>query len=121
MMDPDGGNRRSLSGPLPARVLGQGISGLEPVAWSNGALLAGLINEFGSPPYAVDPQTKTLRQIGRFGFRGVAEGLSHDGRHVLVETGGVELVRTQHVEVVPFAGGEGRVISRFAGEASWNL
>ena len=84
-MDPDGGNRRSLSGPLPARVLGQGISGLEPVAWSNGTLLAGLINEFGSPPYAVDPQTKTLRQIGRFGFRGVAEGLSHDGRHVLVE------------------------------------
>jgi len=120
-MDPDGGNRRSLSGPLPARVLGQGISGLEPVAWSNGTLLAGLINEFGSPPYAVDPQIKTLRQISRFGFRGVAEGLSHDGRHVLVETGSVELDRTQHVEVVPFAGGEGRVISRFAGEASWNL
>jgi hypothetical protein len=120
-MDADGSNRRSLSGPLPARILGQGISGLEPVAWSNGALLAALINEFGSPPYAVDPQTRSVRQIGRFGFRGVADGLSRDGREVLVETGNVELARTQHVEIVPFAGGKRRVIARFAGEASWNL
>jgi WD40-like Beta Propeller Repeat len=120
-MDADGSNRRSLSGPLPARILGQGISGLEPVAWSNRSLLAGLINEFGSPPYAVDPRTKSVRQIGRFGFRGVADGLSRDGRQVLVETGNVELDRTQHVEVVPFAGGRGHVIARFAGEASWNL
>jgi hypothetical protein len=115
------GSGRSLSGPLPAPILGQGISGLEPVAWSNGALLAGLINEFGSPPYAVDPQTKSVRKIGRFGFRGVADGLSRDGRQVLVETGNVELDRTQHVEVVPFAGGKGHTIARFAGEASWNL
>jgi hypothetical protein len=109
-MGADGAKRRSLSAPLPARILGQGISGLEPVAWSNGALLAGLVNEFGSPPYAVDPRTKRLREIGRFGFRGIADGLSQDGRRVLVETGNVELDRTQHIEVVPFAG-----------EASWNL
>jgi hypothetical protein len=38
-----------------------------------------------------------------------------------VETGNVELGRIQHVEVVPFAGGSGNVIARFAGEASWNL
>jgi Tol biopolymer transport system component len=120
-IDADGSNRRSLSGPLPARILGQGISGLEPVGWSNGALLAGLSNEFGSPPYAVDPRTKTVRQIGRFGFRGVADGLSRDGREVLVETGSVEVDRAQRIEVVPFAGGKGRVIARFAGEASWNL
>jgi hypothetical protein len=73
-MDADGRNRRSLSGPLPARILGQGISGLEPIAWSKGALLAGLVNEFGSPPYAVEPRRKAVRQIGRFGFRALTDG-----------------------------------------------
>jgi hypothetical protein len=120
-MGADGRKRHSLSGPLPGRVLGQGISGLEPIGWSNEALLAGLVNEFGSPPYAVDPRTRTLRQIGRFGFRALADGLSRDGKRVLVETGNVELDRNQHVEVVPFSGGKGQVIARFAGEASWNL
>jgi hypothetical protein len=47
------------------------------------------------------------RLIGRFGFRGIADGLSRDGRRVLVQIGNVELDRTQHIEIVPFAGGKG--------------
>jgi hypothetical protein len=92
-----------------------------PIAWSDGSLLAGLINEFGSPPFAVDPRTKTVRRIGDFGFAGFAEGLSHDGRQVLVEAANTERDRNQRVVVIPFGGGPGRVIARFAGDASWNL
>jgi Tol biopolymer transport system component len=121
LVDPHSRDLRSLSGPLPARVLGSGITGLMPIAWSGGSLLAGMINEFGSPPFAVDPRTKTVRRIGDFGFAGFAEGLSHDGRQVLVEAANTERDRNQRVVVMPFAGGPGRVIARFAGDASWNL
>ena len=121
LVDPRSGNLRSLSGPLPAGILGSGITGLMPIAWSEGSLLAGLINEFGSPPFAVDSRGKTVRRIGDFGFAGFAEGLSHDGRQVLVEAANIERNRNQRVIVMPFAGGSGRVIARFAGDASWNL
>jgi Tol biopolymer transport system component len=121
LVDPAGGSLRSLSGPLPARILGQGITGLDPVAWSDDSVLAGLINEFGSPPFAVDPRTRTIRQIGNFGFAGFAEGLSRDGRRVLVEAADMQRDRNQRVIVMPFAGGPERVIARFAGDASWNL
>jgi hypothetical protein len=33
----------------------------------------------------------------------------------------MERDRNQRVVVMPFAGGSGRVIARFAGDASWNL
>jgi hypothetical protein len=121
LVDPDNGNGRSLSGPLPARILGSGITGLEPIAWSRGSLLAGLINEFGAPPFAVDPRARTVRQIGKFGFARFAEGLSHDGRQLLVEAADMQRDRNQRVIVMPFAGGPERVIARFAGDASWNL
>ena len=121
LIDPDGGNPRSLSGPLPPRILGSGITGLTPVAWSDGALLAGLINEFGWPPYAVDPRTKTVHRIGSLDFGATADGLSRDGRRVLVEAGGLESARNRRVLVLPFAGGKARIIARFAGDASWNL
>jgi WD40-like Beta Propeller Repeat len=121
LVDPDSGKLRALSGPLPARILGQGITGLEPIAWSHGSVLAGLINEFGSPPFAVDPRARTVRQIGNFGFAGFAEGLSRDGRRILVEAADMERDRHQRVIVMPYAGGPERVIARFAGDASWNL
>ena len=121
LVDSGGVNPTSLSGPLPAHILGSGITGLIPVAWLHGALLAGLINEFGSPPYAFDPRAKTVRPIGKLGFGGVADGLSRDGRSVLVEAGNTETVRNRRVVVLPFAGGKGRLIARFAGDASWNL
>lgn len=121
LVDPHNGTLRSLSGPLPARILGSGISGLRPIAWADGSLLAGLINEFGSPPFAVDPHSRAVRQIGNFGFAGFAEGLSHDGRRMLVEAADMQRDRNQRVIVMPFAGGPQRVIARFAGEASWNL
>jgi hypothetical protein len=121
LVDPRSGNLRSLSGRIPARILGSGITGLVPIAWSNGSLLGGLTNEFGSPPFAVDPRTKTVRRIGDFGFAGFAEGLSHDGRQVLVEAANMEHDRNQRVVVMPFGGGSGRIIARFAGDASWNL
>jgi Tol biopolymer transport system component len=121
LVDPDSGNPRSLSGPLPGRILGSGITGLEPIAWSDGSLLAGLINEFGAPPFAVDPRARTVRQIGNFGFAGFAEGLSHNGRQLLVEVATQDRDRNQRVIVMSFAGGSQRVIARFAGDASWNL
>jgi Tol biopolymer transport system component len=62
---PDGGGRRLLT-KTPRRLLGQGIVGLVPVAWSadGRVLLAGLANEFGLVPFAVDPQTGSVRRIG---------------------------------------------------------
>jgi hypothetical protein len=121
LVDPRSGSLHSLSGPLPARILGSGITGLVPIAWSDGSLLAGLINEFGSPPFAVEPRAKTVRRIGDFGFGGFADGLSHDGRQVLVDAANTERDRNQRVIVMPFAGGSRRVIARFAGDPSWNL
>jgi hypothetical protein len=121
LIDPGGRNPTSLSGPLPRRMLGSGITGLTAVAWSDGALLAGLINEFGRPPYAVDARTKTVRRIGDLGFGATTDGLSRDGRRVLVEAGNLDGARNRRVLVLPFAGGKARVIARFAGDASWNL
>jgi hypothetical protein len=121
LVDPRSGKLRSLSGRLPARILRPGIAGLKPVAWSEGALLAGLMNEFGSSPFAINPRARTIRQIGNFGFEAFAEGLSHDGRQVLVEAATVEGNRNRRIIVIPFGGGPGRVIARSAGDASWNL
>jgi WD40-like Beta Propeller Repeat len=121
LIDSDGGNPRSLSGRLPARILGSGVTGLTPVAWSDGSLLAGLINEFGWPPYAVDTRTKTVRPIANLGFGAVADGLSRNGRNVLVEVGSTEGTGRRRVVLLPFAGGRARLIARSAGDASWNL
>jgi hypothetical protein len=114
-------NRRQLSGPTPRRLLGSGITGLVPIAWRSGVVVAGLANEFGAPPYVVDPRRHTVRELGRYGYHAWPDGLSRDGRAVLVEAANVEVDRFQRVEVIPVRGGRAKVIARYAGEASWNL
>jgi len=120
LVRPDGGGRRLLT-KTPQSLLGQGIVGLVPVAWSadGRALLAALANEFGAIPYAVDPHTGAVRQIGSYGYHAWPEGLSRDGQFVLVSETGVGLPDRSRIEVVPYAGGAGRVVAR-SGEASWN-
>jgi hypothetical protein len=48
------------------------------------ALLAGLANELGAVPYAVNPHTGSVRRIGGLDYSASPEGLSRDGRFVLV-------------------------------------
>jgi len=122
-INPDGTERRTVTGRLPARLLGNGITGLVPIAWSKDGrrLLAGLANEFGSVPFAVDPERGTMRKIDDYGYADWPDGLSRDGRYVLVSVGDVASYDRTRVEIVAYNGGHGRVIARRAGEASWNL
>jgi dipeptidyl aminopeptidase/acylaminoacyl peptidase len=122
-MTADGTERRTITGRLPERLLGQGVTGLVPIAWSDDGrrLLAGLANEFGSVPFAVDPKRGTMRKIGNYGYADWPDGLSRDGRSVLVSVGNVASYDGTRVEIVAYTGGRGRVIARRAGEASWNL
>ena len=121
-INPDGTGRRTVTGRLPARLLGQGITGLVPVAWSfdGRRLLAGLQSEFGAVPFAVEPRSGTVRLIGTFDYDASPEGISRDGRTVLVSYGGFASDDDTRLEIVPYSGGRGRVIARRAGEASWN-
>jgi Tol biopolymer transport system component len=121
LMRPDGGRRRLLT-KTPRSLLVQGVVGLIPVAWSADAraLLAALLNEFGGIPYGVDPKTGSVRRIGDYSYHAWPDGLSRDGRFVLVSDSGVEVTRHTRIEVAPYAGGRGQVIARRAGEASWN-
>lgn len=121
LVRPDGSRRRLLT-KTPRALLGQGIVGLVPVAWSadGRALLAGQANEFGLVPFAVDPQTGTVRRIGDYSYHASPDGLSRDGRFVLVSDSGVEVTNATRVEVIPYKGGSPRVIARRAGGASWN-
>jgi hypothetical protein len=117
----DGSGRRLLT-KTPRALLGQGIVGLVPVAWSadGRALLAGLANEFGAVPYAVNPQTGSVHRIGELDYAASPDGLSRDGRFVLVSYTPTEQPARARIEVVPYAGSPGRVIARRAGDASWN-
>jgi Tol biopolymer transport system component len=121
LVRPDGSARRLLT-KTPRSLLGQGIVGLIPLAWSadGHALLAALANEFGGIPYAVNPETGAVRRIGDYGYRAWPHGLSRDGRFVLVAQTSVGLPDRSRVDVVPYAGGSPRLIARRAGEASWN-
>jgi hypothetical protein len=122
LVRPDGGGRRLLT-KTPRPLLGQGIVGLVPVAWSadGRSLLAALANEFGGIPYAVNPQTGSVRRIGNYSYHAWPEGLSRDGRFVLVaETGYDGVPDPSRLEVVRYAGGAGRVIVRHVGDGSWN-
>lgn len=121
-MDPDGGGKRRLARP-PARILGSGITGLAPVAWSHdgGRIVAGPTNEWGGPPYAVDVRTGAVRRIGSYGHAAWPIGLSRDGRRVLVEERNPHgLDREQRVEIVPYAGGKPVMVERFAASPTWN-
>jgi hypothetical protein len=112
-----------VTGRLPGRLLGSGITGLVPVAWSDDgrSLLAELGNEFGGPPYPVDPETGSIRQLGDFGFYATPAGLSRDGRFVLVVEGGLpETGARLGLVIFPYDGGPGKPVATRAGEASWN-
>lgn len=118
-INPDGTGRRTITGRLPARLLGQGVTGLVPIAWSDDGrrLLAGLQTEFGAVPFAVDPEHGTMRKIADFDS---PDGLSHDGRYVLVSNFGVASDDEKRVAVVAYSGGLGRIIARRSAGASWN-
>lgn len=122
-INPDGTERRTVTGRTPARLLGHGITSLIPIAWSDDSrrLLAGLASEFGWVPFAVDPERGTMRKIDNYGYADLPDGLSRDGRYVLVSVGDVGSYDRTRVEIVEYGGGRGRVIERRAGEASWNL
>jgi len=123
LIDPNGGNRQTLTGPVPKHLLGQGFSGLRPIAWSDDGneLVAARMNEFGGPPYAVDPQSGAIRRIGDFGFCAWPAGLSRDGRFVLVVEGcGFGTGADLRVDAIPYRGGRARLIATSAGSPSWN-
>ncbi len=121
LVRPDGSGRRLLT-KTPRSLLGSGIVGLVPVAWSadGRALLAALANEFGGVPFAVDPRSGSVRRVGDFDYGAWPDGLSRDGRSVLVSYGDVNVTQRTRIEVVPYVGGPGRVFARRAGEASWS-
>jgi Tol biopolymer transport system component len=121
LVRPDGSRRRPMS-KTPRSLLGQGIVGLVPVAWSadGRALLAGQANEFGLVPFAINPQAGAVRRIGDYSYHASPIQLSRDGRFVLVSDSGVEVTSATRVEVVPYEQGSPRIIARRAGEASWN-
>jgi hypothetical protein len=122
-IEPDGTGRRTVTGRLPKRLLGSGITGLVPVAWSEDgdSLLAELTNEFGGPPYAVDPETGAIRQLGDFGYYATPAGLSRDGRFVLVVEGGLPETGVRlGLVMVPYEGGRAKLIATRVGSATWN-
>jgi Tol biopolymer transport system component len=121
LVRPDGGGRRLLT-KTPWSLLGSGIVGLIPIAWSadGRALLAALSNEFGGVPFAVDPQLGSVRRVGELNYGARPAGLSRDGRFVLVSYGDVGLGERTQVAILPYRGGPGRIFARRAGDPSWN-
>ena len=61
-----------------------------------------------------------MRRIGDYSYHAQVDGLSRDGRNVLVGDGSVELDRHWRVDVIPNTGGRPRLVARYAGSASWN-
>ena len=122
LIDPNGGDRRTLTGRVPKHLLGQGFAGLRPIAWSEDGneLVAARINEFGGPPYAVDPESGAIRRIGDFDLYAWPAGLSRDGRFVLVGEVGSGPDTDSRVAVVPYRGGPAPLIVTSAGSPSWN-
>ena len=121
LVRPDGSGRRLLA-KTPRSLLGSGIVGLVPVAWSadGRALLAGLANEFGKVPFAVDPRSGSVHRVGDLDYGAWPDGLSGDGRSVLVSYSDVSSTERSRIDVLPYAGGPGRIFARRAGDASWN-
>jgi hypothetical protein len=125
-IQPDGTGRASITKPLPKRFVGQGRGGLFPIDWSeNGsALLGGLVGNSGTEPIAVDPETGTARELGRFGRPWGADtiALSRDGRSVLIQDGSFAEAppETLAVLIVPYRGGKPTLVARGARTPSWN-
>jgi len=123
-VQPDGSGRRTITGPLPKELRGQGFTGLMPVDWSDdgNALLAGWANEWGLVPVAVDPADgKSLRLVEDLAAESVA--ISRDGRFVLASRQppvGTPDEENATVVIVPEGGGKPTVVARGAGSPSWN-
>ena len=121
-VQPDGSDRKPIVSPLPKRFHGQGYIGLVPLDWSadGSALLAGLLNEWGRIPMAVDPQTGDLRQLAEDqASDGVA--LSRDGEKALVELDNVgSYPDANAVLIAPYTGGKAHLVADRATSASWN-
>lgn len=125
-IQPDGTGRTRMTKPLPKRFVGQGHGGLVPIDWSEdgSALLAGLAGNAGSEPIAVDPETGTARELGRFGRSRGSDtiALSRDGRSVLIQDGSFAEVPPAQMTVliVPYHGGRPTLVARGARTPSWN-
>jgi WD40-like Beta Propeller Repeat len=120
-IQPDGSERRTITGPLPDDMVMQGCVGLGPVDWSEDghALLGGWACEFSLEPIAIDPESGEFRALGGGAY---AADLSQDGRFALVDgAGGAEPPREeQNVIVVPYGGGKPTIVARGAVAPSWN-
>jgi Tol biopolymer transport system component len=122
-VQPDGSGRRPIVSPTPKRFHGQGYIGLVPLDWSarGGELLAGLLNEWGRIPMAVDLRTGDVRQLAEDqASDGVA--LSDDGVMALLER--LDHARSypgsSAVLIAPYAGGKAQLVANGAASASWN-
>ena len=87
-------------------------------------MLAGLVDNWGSQPIAVDPETGATRELGRFGRPWGADtiGLSRDGRSAPIQEGFRPHVSREKMTVliVPYQGGEPALVAREARTPSWN-
>jgi hypothetical protein len=125
-IQPDGSGRTSIARPLPKRFVEDGHAGLVPIDWSEdgGALLAGLVGNWGSEPIAVDPETSAARELGRFGRPWGSEtiALSRNGHWLLVQDGSFAEVPSEKrtVLIVPYEGGKADLVARGARAPSWN-
>jgi dipeptidyl aminopeptidase/acylaminoacyl peptidase len=120
-VQPDGTGRRTITGSLPERFLGQGYIGLIPIDWSDDgrALLAGWLNEWGTVAVAVDPETGKAQSLDS-GSETVA--LSEDGLFALVQSGccSETPLDEQEVLILPYDGGKPTLVVRGAVSPSWN-
>jgi uncharacterized protein YceK len=120
-IQPDGTGRTRLAGAPPKRS-----GGLFPIDWSEDGhlLLAGMGDDWGTQPVAVNPETGATRELGRFGrpWGAATIALSRDGRWVLVQDGSFAEVPPEKMAVliVPSDGGEPTVVARGARWPSWN-
>ena len=123
-IQPDGTGRARITRPLPTQF--ERRDGLFPIDWSEdgGVLLAGLLDDWGSQPVAVDPETGATHELGRFGRPLGADTLrlSRDGRSALIQDGVRPHVPREKmaVLVVPYPRGKPTRTVRGARSPSWN-
>jgi hypothetical protein len=125
-IQPDGTGRARITKPLPKRFAARGDGGLFPIDWSEdgSALLAGLLGNSGTEPIAVDPETGTARELGRFGRPWGTDtiALSRDGLSVLIQDGSFAEVPPEKMAVliVPYQGGKPIRVAHGARAPNWN-
>lgn len=123
-IQPDGTGRARITSPLPKEL--ERRDGLFPIGWSEdgNVLLAGLLDNWGSQPIAVDPETGATRELGRFGRPLGADTicLSRDGHAALIQDGVRPHVPREKMSVlvVPSQRGKPTIVVRGARTPSWN-